>query len=130
MKNITIAGRTTRDAELRRLQDGTPVLSFSVAVDDRVSKDKGTLYFDCSMFGNRAAALEQHITKGTALTVSGDLGRREHDGKTYLQVRVNDVTLQGGKPQSDAPARKREEPAGSYGHAALDEEIPFLMEWR
>lgn len=128
MKNITIAGRTTRDAELRRLQDGTPVLSFSVAVDDRVSKDKGTLYFDCSMFGNRAAALEQHITKGTALTVSGDLGRREHDGKTYLQVRVNDVTLQGAKPQSDAPARKREEPAGSYGQTEeLDDldELPF-----
>lgn len=128
MKTICIAGRTTRDAELRRLQDGTPVLSFSVAVDDRVSKDKGTLFFDCSMFGNRATGLEPHITKGTALTVSGDFGRREHDGKTYLQIRCNDVTLQGGKPQSDAPARKREEPAGSYGQTEeLDDlnELPF-----
>lgn len=34
MKNITIAGRLGKAAELRRLQDGTPVLSFTVAVDD------------------------------------------------------------------------------------------------
>jgi len=107
MKSITIAGRTTRDAELRRTNDGTAVLAFSVAVDDRVSKEKGTLFFDCSMFGNRATALEQHMVKGTAVTVSGDLGTREHGGKTYLQVRVNDVTLQGGKPQSN-PAPERQ----------------------
>jgi single-strand DNA-binding protein len=123
MKSITIAGRTTRDAELRRTNDGTAVLAFSVAVDDRVSKEKGTLFFDCSMFGNRATALEPLIIKGKEITVSGDLGTREHGGKTYLQIRVNDVTLQGGKPQSDAPARtKREEPAGSYGAPDLDDE--------
>jgi single-strand DNA-binding protein len=107
MKSITIAGRTTRDAELRRTNDGTAVLAFSVAVDDRVSKEKGTLFFDCSMFGNRATALEQHMVKGTAVTVSGDLGTREHGGKTYLQIRVNDVTLQGGKPQS-SPVPERQ----------------------
>jgi single-strand DNA-binding protein len=125
MKSITIAGRTTRDAELRRTNDGTAVLAFSVAVDDRVSKEKGTLFFDCSMFGNRATALGQHMVKGTAVTVSGDLGTREHGGKTYLQIRVNDVTLQGGKPQSDAPARsKREEPAKAFADD-LDDDLPF-----
>jgi single-strand DNA-binding protein len=130
MKSITIAGRTTRDAELRRTNDGTAVLAFSVAVDDRVSKEKGTLFFDCSMFGNRATALEQHMVKGTAVTVSGDLGTREHGGKTYLQVRVNDVTLQGAKPQSSPARTEREEPAGSYGAPDLDDQIPFAPEWR
>jgi single-stranded DNA-binding protein len=35
MKNVTIAGRIGRSAELRRTQSGDPVASFSVAVDDR-----------------------------------------------------------------------------------------------
>jgi single-strand DNA-binding protein len=133
MKNIVISGRTGKDAELRRLQDGTPVLSFSVAVDDGFGESKKTMWFDCSMFGNRGQALEKHLVKGTPVTVAGDFGEREHAGKVYKQIRVNDVTLQGmAKEQtSTTPARtKREEPAGSYGAPDLSDEIPFVMEWR
>lgn len=131
MKQITIAGRTGKDGELRRAQNGDPVLSFSVAVDDGYGDKKSTMWFDCSVWGKRAEALSPHIAKGTALTVSGDLSKREHEGKTYLTVRVNEVTLQGGNAgsssgrtaefdsakagSSPAPASRRE----------LDDEIPF-----
>lgn len=98
MKNITLAGRLTKDAELRTMSSGDQVLNFSVAVDDRSGKEKGTLFFDASLFGKRGEALSQYLTKGSSVTVSGDLGTREHNGKTYLTCRVNDVTLQGGKP--------------------------------
>jgi len=49
MKTITIAGRLGKTAELRRTQGGDPVLSFTVAVDDRSAKEKSTLWFDCSL---------------------------------------------------------------------------------
>ena len=138
MKSITIAGRTGKNAELRRTQDGTQVLSFSVAVDDGYGDRKKTLWFDCSLFGKRGAALESILPKGTSVTVSGDFSTREHDGKTYLQVRVNDVTLQGGKPEgASKPARQqsmydRDDPrtGGSYGGNDMDDDLPFAMEWR
>jgi single-strand DNA-binding protein len=115
MKNIVLAGRLTKDAELRRTQGGDPVLGFSVAVDDRSGKEKRTLFFSCSMWGTRGSALEPHLKKATSVTVSGDFSTREHDGKTYLEVRVNDVTLQGGKPEAQ-PAKQPE----------LDsDEVPF-----
>jgi single-strand DNA-binding protein len=66
-------------------------------VDDRSQKEKSTLFFDCSLWGKRGDALAQYLTKGSSVTVSGDLGTREYEGKTYLTVRVSDVTLQGGK---------------------------------
>ncbi len=97
MKNITLAGRLTKDAETRNLSSGDTVTSFSVAVDDSQGKEKGTIFFDCSIFGKRGDALSQYLTKGTPVTVTGDLSKREHDGKTYLGVRVDNVTLQGGK---------------------------------
>lgn len=97
MKNITLAGRLTKDAETRDA-GGDRVTGFSVAVDDRSGKEKTTLFFDCSMWGKRGEAVSQYLTKGSSVTVSGDLGTREHNGKTYLTCRVNDVTLQGGKP--------------------------------
>lgn len=130
MKSIVIAGRTGKDAELRHTQDGTAVLQFSVAVDDGYGDRKKTLWFDCSLFGKRGQSLESHMRKGSQVTVSGDFSTREHDGKTYMQVRVNDLTLQGGKPSEDrAP---RQEPEGSYGgrQIDLDDEVPFSMEWR
>lgn len=118
MKNLTIAGRLTRDAELRTLNDGSRVASFSVAVDDRAGKDKATLFFDCSLFGKRGEALAPHLAKGSSVTVAGDFGKREHDGKTYLTLRVENVTLQGGKP---AGGEARPE-APKYD---LSDDVPF-----
>jgi single-strand DNA-binding protein len=102
MKTIVIAGRLGRDAELRRTQGGDPVLSFPVAVDDGYGERKSTMWFDCSVWGKRAEALSSHLVKGMAVAVSGDLGKREHDGKTYLTVRVSELTMQGGGERQDA----------------------------
>lgn len=130
MKTITVAGRLTRNAELRRSQSGDPVLGFSVAVDDRSTRDKTTLFFDCSIWGKRGEALERHLTKGTPITVSGELGRREHEGKTYLTVRVNDVAIQGKssndeKPASAHPSQFATEQSGYTPDDDDQDTIPF-----
>ncbi len=122
MKNINLAGRLGKSAELRRTQGGDPVLSFSVAVDDGFGQDKKTLWFDCSIWGKRAEKLEQYLVKGTPVAVSGDLSTREHNGKTYLTVRVNEVTMQGGRQEAAAPSPRSAERAMSD---VVDDEIPF-----
>jgi single-strand DNA-binding protein len=118
MKSICIAGRTGKAGELRHINGGDTVLSFSVAVDDGYGDKKSTMWFDCSVWGKRAAALAPHIGKGAALTVIGDLGKREHEGKTYLTVRVNELTLQGG-------GEKRERQPDDGNGSTDDSEIPF-----
>lgn len=128
MKNLTLAGRLTKDADLRTTTGGDQVCGFSVAVDDRSGREKTTMFFDCSLWGKRGAGLSQYLTKGASVTVTGDLGKREHEGKTYLTVRAHDVTLQGGKSQSDA----RESRAGGGGGSEpqqtydLSDDIPFI----
>ena len=137
MKTVVIAGRTGKAAELRRLQDGTPVLSFSVAVDDGYGQNRRTMWFDCSLFGKRGEPLKDMLPKGKEVTVSGELSFREYEGKTYHTVRVNDVTLQGGKPD-DAPRQDRntvqhtrDDPRTGGGYARdLDDDLPFAPEWR
>jgi len=52
--------------------------------------------------------------------VSGDLGTREYEGKTYLTVRVNDVTMQGGGEKKESGGQS----AGDFSQD-LDDEIPF-----
>lgn len=133
MKQIVIAGRLGKDAELRRTQDGTAVLNFTVAVDDGYGERKSTLWFDCSLFGKRGEALEPHLSKGSAVTVSGDLGKREHDGKTYLTVRVSELTMQGGGEKREAAPKQerrndfdRDDPRTQRRvDDDLDDTIPF-----
>lgn len=124
MKNLTISGNIGKDAEVRRTNDGTPVASFSVAVKDR----QETVWFDVSLWGKRGETLAQYLTKGTTVSVSGDLGTREYNGKTYLTVRANEVTLLGGKKRDDSAQGYSNSSMG--GPAPLEDEIPFLYEWR
>lgn len=125
MKSITIAGRLTRDAETRTTPSGDKVTSFSVAVDDRSGREKTTLFFDCSIWGKRGETLAEYLTKGSFQVVSGDLGIREHNGKTYLTVRANDVSLgprASGEGGSSSGQQKSRDTRETYD---LNDDIPF-----
>lgn len=131
MKSLTIAGRLTKDAVTREA-GSDKVTGFSVAVDDRSGKEKSTLFFDCSMWGKRGETLVQYLTKGTSVTVAGDLGTREYEGKTYLTLRVNDVTLQGGgkdagasEPRGGGYAKTDSSGSSSSGSYDLNDDVPF-----
>jgi single-strand DNA-binding protein len=101
MKNIVVCGNIGKSAETRTTQGGDKVTSWSVAVEERSGKEKSTIWFDCSLWGKRGESLAPYLTKGGKVAVSGDLGKREHEGKTYLTIRADQVTLMGGKPSQD-----------------------------
>ena len=125
MKQITIAGNIGRDAITRKTQSGDSVTGWTVAVEDRQGQEKRTIWFDCSMWGKRGETLSQYLTKGGRVCVSGDLSTREHEGKTYLTIRADQVTLLGGgEPRAEQSQRA---PAG---RADMDDQIPFAAEWR
>lgn len=132
MKNITIAGNIGKDAVTRTTQQGDSVTGWSVGVEDRSGQEKKTLWFDCSMWGKRGSSLAQYLTKGSKVTVAGDLSTREHDGRTYLTIRVNDVSLQGGGQQggaqSDSGQRSGASAGGGRGYSRDmpdDSDVPF-----
>lgn len=133
MNVITVAGPLGRDAEIRYLPNGDPVASFSVA--DSQGKDKPTIWWRASLFGKRAESLAPYLIKGQQVTVSGTVTEREYTDKDgqkrkAQEIRVNDVALQGGRRDDDAPA-KRSAPApaprqvGGSGFDDMDDDIPF-----
>jgi single-strand DNA-binding protein len=135
MKNITIAGRIGKSAETRQTQQGDQVTGFSVAVDEGFGDKKRTIWFDVSFWGKRGASVAQYLTKGAQVTVTGDLSTREHEGKTYLTVRANDLTLQGGKRDDSQSSDTGQSHGGGYGAPAtggaggvngdIEDSIPF-----
>jgi single-strand DNA-binding protein len=101
MKQITITGNIGKDAVIRATQAGDKVTSWSVAVEERNGQEKRSIWFDCNWWGRRGESLAQYLTKGGKVSVAGELSTREHEGKTYLTVNVDRVTLAGGKPEGD-----------------------------
>ena len=104
METLIIAGTVGRDAELRRTGNGDAVLGFSVAVDqgkDKNGQKRDAKWYDASIWGKRAESLQGHITKGTKLVLSGRPTAREHQGKVYMGISVNDLTFMGGSQRRD-----------------------------
>lgn len=136
MISITVSGRVGSDAELRRAGD-SDVLSFRVASNDFRKREKVTDWVSVSLFGKRAAALAEHVTKGSAIVVRGRGFVREYDGKNgrafSLEVDASDVELLGGKSDG-APAQTARYGQSGAGNAAKhsapvdnydDDGIPF-----
>lgn len=119
MKNISIAGRATKDCEVQAHQE-RKFATFSVAVDDGFGQDKGVMYFDVTYHREGVAP---YITKGTRVAVTGELKQREYNGKTYLSVRASDLSIMGGGKPADPSAAPQAQ--GNVNPADLDEEIPF-----
>lgn len=105
MNVFSAIGRVGKDAVLRHTQGGDGVLGWSLAVDAGYGEKKVTTWVDCSLWGKRAESLADKIAKGDRIGVTGELSTREHEGKTYVTLRVADVTLLGNKAARDEPQR-------------------------
>ena len=134
MEMIAIAGNIGRDPELRDTRNGEHVLGFSVAVDqgkDRDGNKRDAKWFDCSIWGKRATSLEPYLSKGMKVSLTGRVSARAHDGKAYLQISVDQITMQGDGQRGGSDDRQRAvDRGGTQGGGYrreddLDTEIPF-----
>lgn len=128
MKSITIAGNCTKDAELRTTQNGHKVAGFAVAVNGFENGEKTSHYFDVSMWGKRGEAIIQFAKKGAPICITGELGTREYNGKTYLTVNASDFTPMGGGQDRQQSSGYNEDngPQGDgQPQRDMDDEIPW-----
>lgn len=98
MNSYNVVGRVGKDAVTRQAGD-QKVTSFSLAVDSGYGDRKQTLWLDCSGWGKRFEGVASYLVKGAQIAAHGELGTREHEGKTYLTLKLADLTLVGGKAE-------------------------------
>lgn len=128
MNSITVAGQLGRDAELKYLANGDAVCNFSVA--DSAGKDKGTIWWNCGIYGKRGEALSQYLTKGQSVTVTGSVTQRKWTDKDGVErvstdVRVNEIALQGGRREQQEEPQQRQRQAQQELPADDNSDIPF-----
>ena len=129
MNNFSFTGNLGKDCRTGNVS-GSAVVNFAVAVKSGWGDKAQTLWIDCALWGKQAESrLSEYLLKGQQVAVSGELGSREHDGKTYLTCRVNSVDLVGGKsdtPAPQQPAQATQAAPASSGTSDFDDDIPFI----
>ena len=85
LNKIFIMGRLTRDPELRRTQTGTPVASFTLAVDrdfrDKATGERATDFIDVVAWRQTAEFVSRYFSKGRSAVVEGRLQIRDWTDK-------------------------------------------------
>lgn len=110
INTVTIVGRLTKEPELRKTQSGTSYLKFTVAVD-RMKKEDGADFIQCSAWRQAAEFLSQYADKGTMVGVTGHISTGSYDDKmTGKKVFTTEVTadrvciLESKKQRADYPS--------------------------
>ena len=94
INRVVIAGRLTRDPELRNTQTGTPVVTFTVAVDNRQKNPDGTKsasFIPVVVFAQAAETVSKFARKGMLVGVDGRLQQRSFDRRDGTKATVIEV---------------------------------------
>ena len=118
MNNVVLIGRLTRDPELKYLPNtGTPVTTFSLAVDKQLSKEKRQEliekgeptadFINIVVWGKQAENCANYLAKGRLVAIQGRIQSRSwetENGRRYAtEVVANQVQfLEWGK-DNDIP---------------------------
>lgn len=143
LNHIVLMGRLTRDPELRRTGNGTPVASFAIAVDrdfgNKENGEKETDFIDIVAWRSTAEFVSKYFTKGRMAVVSGRLQVRawtDNEGnkrRTYEVVADNvyfgdskkDAADNNASPASYVPQFPGTNEPTNYAVINDDSRLPF-----
>jgi len=135
---VVLTGRLTADPELKTTANGTPVTTFSIAVDRRYrsGEERQTDFINIVAWRASAEFITKYFKKGSLIGIEGSIQTRRYQDKngnnrTAFEVVANNVQFVESKRDS-APGAA--EPA-SFSNAdvndfadlgdATDDDLPF-----
>lgn len=149
MNKVTLMGRFTRDPEMRQSQQGTPVVSFTLAVDRRFAREgqQTADFISCVAWSKLAEFICKYFQKGSMIALCGRIQTRTYDDKDGKRQYVTEVVAEeayftGSRsdshqqaPQSFAPAANPApvsepsfddlDPMGFSSAGASEDDLPF-----
>ena len=99
-----LGGRLTSDPEVKTTQSGTPVCSFSIAVNRKGAKDgqQQSDFITCVAWKERAELIGKYFRKGSSICIVGELQTRKWqdnngNNRSATEVIVNEVNFVDSK---------------------------------
>ena len=141
LNQCTITGRLGADVEVRRTQDGKPIVNMRVACsetwrDRNGERKEKTEWFSVVIWSEGLCKIaEQYLKKGSRVLLQGKMQTRKWQDQSGNDRYSTELVLQGydakmvmlDGPGGEERQRRQPEEADSYGNqpADLDDSIPF-----
>ena len=130
INNVVLAGRVTKDIELKVTPTGKSVCSFSLAVERKFVQngEKVTDFINCQLWGKSAETLEKYVKKGMMIGVEGRIQTRKYTNQQGQTVYVTEVVADifsflEKKQSNEQPQFNDFENYG--GFEVNDDDLPF-----
>ena len=154
INNTTLAGRLTKDADLRYTSDGTATATFSLAVNRPFKSANGEReadFINCVIWRKNAENFANLTRKGSLVGITGRIQTRNYENKEGQRVYVTEVVAENftllepkqtteQRPRESTRERQQEQkrsnyndfnntpdPFGSHGESydVSDDSLPF-----
>ena len=137
VNNVVIMGRMVRDPELRQLDNGTSVTTFSVAVDrnyvDKTTNERQADFLNVVAWRQTADFVCKYFHQGDMIAIEGSLQSRKYtdkDGNNRIAIEIvaSNISFCGGKNGGNAnTATTNDAPATMVANAPSEDndELPF-----
>lgn len=126
INRVVLAGRLTKDPELRKTQSGKSVTNFTVAVDRPRRKDQEvaeTDFISCQAWNKTAEYICRYAKKGTLIGVDGRIQTRNYDNASGQKVHVTEVVCERVEIQRQASTQGsgKQQTRSSQGYQYTDD---------
>ena len=136
-QNTILIGNLGDDPKLRFTADGTPVASFSMAVNKRWKDQDGnpkekTTWFRVTVWRKLAEVCNQYLAKGRLVMVEGEVEasawvNQDGEARATLELTAHTVKFlsKGNSEAAGAPEESAAEPVAVLVPQTVEAELPF-----
>lgn len=130
---VIIGGRLTADPQLKQTQNGTPVCTFSIAVNRRFAPDQVD-FINCQAWKKAAEFLCQYFRKGSSLCIVGSVQTRswtdQGGQKRYAtEIVADEINFVDSKADNQPSGQEQPQPYGetspAFSEMSSDDDLPF-----
>ncbi len=128
---VILIGRLTKDPDVRVTSTGTPVATFTLAVNRTYNKEE-TDFINCVTWRKTAEIVGQYLSKGSLISVEGRIQNRSYDtdnGKRYITEVICDnvvfLDTKGNDHQTVKPAQVADVKFDDKNMDISSDDLPF-----
>ena len=133
INNVTLAGRITKDLELKTVGTGTSLLNFSIAVERSYTNAQGereTDFINIVAWRGTAEFIARNFKKGDGINITGNIQTRNYENNSGQRVYVTEVIANEARftiqnKNSNQGSQSNQAQANPFQNANIGNNDPF-----
>ena len=129
LNKVILGGRITADPELKQTPQGVSVVTFSIAINRKGSKET-TDFITCVAWRNTAEFISKYFYKGSSIVIDGSIQIRSYEDnngnkRQATEVIVSDAYFVDSKGNVEMPQVAFENNSPKFEEIETDDDLPF-----